>query len=113
VDVARTAWYFVPVRPATGYRAKDPGFTDADVARRFALWCHELDVDAAELLSLGAQVQGFDRRRLLERGQAGVEPYATFLARGDLDGIEEDPAFLAHRADQLLQAAAGLGHLTP
>lgn len=111
--MAQAAWYFVPMRPATGYRAEDPGFTDADVERRFALWCRELEVDAAGLLMLIADVQEFDRRRLLERGRAGVEPYATFLARGDVDGIDEDQAFLARRADQLLQAAAGTGHRSP
>jgi hypothetical protein len=103
-DAAQAAWFFVPLRPATGYRADEPGFTDADVDRRFALWCRELQVDAAEFLGLIADVQEFDRRRLLERGRAGVEPYATFLARGDVDSIEQDQAFLARRVGRLLQA---------
>lgn len=105
-DAAQAAWFFVPLRPATGYRADEPGFTDADVDRRFALWCRALQVEAGELLGLVADVQEFDRRRLLERGRAGVEPYATFLARGDVEGIEQDQAFLADRTDQLLQTVA-------
>lgn len=104
-DAAQAAWYFIPLRPATGYRSAGPGFSDADVERRFALWCRELDVHAGELLRRIADVQAFDRRRLVERGQAGVEPYATFLARGDATVIDDDRAFLARRAGQLMQAA--------
>lgn len=100
-DAAQAAWFFVPLRPASGDRADGQGFTEAEVEHRFALWCREVDLSPGALLGLLDDVQEFDRRRLLELGGAGVEPYATFLARGDLDSLAEDVGWLARWRSRL------------
>ncbi|GAB3452092.1 phosphotransferase [Kineococcus endophyticus] len=93
-DAAQAAWFFVPLRPATGYRAEEPCFSRDDVERRFSLWCDEVGADPEALLDLVEQVQAADRHRVRDWGGAGREPYATFLARGDLATLDEDAAWL-------------------
>ena len=105
-DAAQAAWYFLPLRPLTGYRTAGGGFTVDDVGHRLALWCDELDLDPEELLDLVAQVQAFERERILTRGGAGDEPYATFLTRGDPVEIDQDRAWLTSHRTGLLRLHA-------
>jgi len=102
-DTAQAAWFFVTLRPLTGYRAGGPTFTDDDVLRRFRVWCEESGVTGASLLGRVAEVQRFERDRIADRGAAGHEPYATFLRRGDVVAIDGDRAWLAEHADRLLR----------
>lgn len=99
-DAAQAAWYFVPLRPVDDDAGTVP--SGADQIRRFRIWCEELQVDTAELVSLVEDVQKFERDRVAERGAAGVEPYATFLARGDVQDVDTDRTWLATHRDQLL-----------
>jgi hypothetical protein len=62
--------------------------------RRFGVWCDELAVDPAAVLSALRAVQAFERDRIAERGAAGIEPYAKFLARGDVAAIDAERAWL-------------------
>lgn len=99
-DAAQAAWYFVPLRPAAGYRSG--AFpSEAEQIRRFRVWCVELGVDPAMLVSVVEDVQEFERDRIVDRGGAGVEPYATFLARGDVEDVDADRAWLAAHRDGL------------
>ncbi|HEX3813523.1 MAG TPA: aminoglycoside phosphotransferase family protein [Mycobacteriales bacterium] len=92
-DVAQAAWYFVPLRAAGGYQSD--GFpTFAEQRHRFGEWCEELDVEPAAVLSALRAVQAFERDRIAERGGAGIEPYAKFLARGDVAAIDAERAWL-------------------
>lgn len=92
-DAAQGAWYFVPLRPAVGYQG-DGSVSEAQRLHRFAVWCDEVGVTPDDLLAALRDVQRFERDRIAERGAAGIEPYATFLARGDLEAIDADRAWL-------------------
>lgn len=98
-DAAQGAWYFVPLRPLDGYRTEGVPMDFIEVTHRLEVWCAELDLDLESLLDQVSEVQEFERDRILSRGNAGHEPYATFLARGDADDIDHDRQWLlAHRS---------------
>lgn len=101
-DMAQGAWLFVPLRPMTGYRADAPSFTIEVRAHRLAVWCEELGVEPADLLSTLDDVQRFERDRIQREGEAGVEPYATFLARGSVEEIDQERDWLAVHREELL-----------
>ncbi|ACQ78345.1 aminoglycoside phosphotransferase [Beutenbergia cavernae DSM 12333] len=101
-DAAQGAWYFVPLRPLTGYRTAGPAPTIRERAHRLAVWCDELGEDPAHLLDVLDDVQRYERDRIRERGGAGEEPYATFLAKGAADDVEQERTWLAAHREELL-----------
>lgn len=101
-DAAQAAWYFIPLRPGAGYQS-DGFLSEAQQLHRFAVWCDEVQVSPDDLLSALRDVQRFERDRIAALGAAGNEPYATFLARGDLEGIDADRAWLRDH-DALLRS---------
>jgi len=46
-----------------------------------------------------------DRHRTVEWGKEGLEPWATFLARGELATIEDDEAWLREHAQEILDGS--------
>ena len=44
-----------------------------------------------------------DRMRTIEWGQEGLEPWATFLAKGELAAIEDDAGWLRDHAKAILE----------
>ena len=95
-DVAQLAWYAVPLRDADLQRAA--GFTGgAPVRRRLDLLCETYGADPAHVLSALGRLQDRERARIEHWGRQGVEPWRTFLDRGDPAGIAEDQAWLSHR----------------
>lgn len=104
-DAAQAAATFVPLGPMTRYRAQDP-MPPQQVEHRFALWCGEVGVDPARLLDLVEQVQRYERDRIADRGARGVEPYATFLARGDVQTVDAERAWLHENRERLVATAA-------
>lgn len=103
-DAAQAAMAFVPLRPMTGYRAQDP-VPPHQVERRFTVWCRELGFDLSHLLDVVEEVQRYERDRIAERGARGVPPYATFLARGDVEALDAERAWLAQHRERLVAAA--------
>ncbi|HEY1175017.1 MAG TPA: phosphotransferase [Phytomonospora sp.] len=97
-DLAQAAWYFVPLRP--GWEAS--GFTaEPDRRHRLRVMCEEYGAEPREVLDALAAVQSLERDRTATLGAAGVEPFATFLARGDLDEFTAEARWLAERRDGL------------
>ncbi|TNM64540.1 aminoglycoside phosphotransferase family protein [Streptomyces sp. NP160] len=103
-DAAQAAWAFVPLRPMTGYRAEAP-LVDAEVEHRFGLWCRELALEPARVFQLLEDQSDLERHRLVHLGGAGVEPFAAFLARGDLDELDAEGRWRAEHRDRLVAAA--------
>lgn len=101
-DVAQAAWYFIPLRPLDGYRAEGAHLDVSAVRHRLALWCAELGLEPGTLLDQVSEVQEFERDRIVARGRAGYEPYASFLARGDADEIDRERRWLADHRSALL-----------
>lgn len=85
-DVAQLAWYAVPLRPAHA--------DGLDRGWRLRCLCAAYGVATAEVLGAVVALQRRERERTLRWGGAGLEPWRTFLARGDADAIAADGEWL-------------------
>jgi len=93
-DLAQAAWYLVPLRP--GWRAH--GFdAEPDHRHRLGVMCQEYGAEPGDVLAALDEMQHLERERTARLGAEGIEPFATFLARGDLDEFDVDTAWLAER----------------
>jgi hypothetical protein len=101
-DLAEVAWYFVPLQ---GRRIwKQAGFREPPEARdRLHVLC-----DTYGRFSPREVVNALEKRQRLERsrtrtlGSAGHHPWATFLARGDVEQMDEESRWLAEHRNELI-----------
>ncbi|WP_020578791.1 aminoglycoside phosphotransferase family protein [Actinopolymorpha alba] len=97
-DLAQAAWYAVPFfRGEAGWRAC--GFAEEpDLRHRFTILCDAYGADPAAVLDALSALQSAERQRVATLGAAGIAPFTDFLARGDLDELDTEAAWLAaHR----------------
>ncbi len=97
-DAAQAAWYLVPLRGGQkGWQAS--GFaTEPDHRHRLEVLCRAAGAEPAEVLDALVDLQRVERRRVADLGAAGIEPYAAFLARGDLAELDAESRWLhSHR----------------
>jgi hypothetical protein len=103
-DVAQLAWYAVPLRDKP--RQQDCGFlTGAPVRRRLELLCTTYGVDPDEVVTAVVSLQERECARLRRWGAEKVEPWSTFLDRGDVESIEEDRSWLLRNGPALTPKA--------
>ena len=89
----------MPLRPgweACGFPA------EPDHRHRLHVMCEEYGADPVDVLTAVEEMQRLEHRRTAELGASGIEPFATFLARGDLDEFDVDAAWLARRRAGLI-----------
>ncbi|MES2594567.1 MAG: aminoglycoside phosphotransferase family protein [Verrucomicrobiota bacterium] len=93
-DIAQIAWHCVPLaRPEVCHRCGIvPGPSQA---RRFAMLCEICGVSRDDVIHALRSLQRTEAERILRLGQIGVEPWTTFLARGDVSAIESDEKWLS------------------
>jgi hypothetical protein len=101
-DVAQAAWYTVPLfRGERHLRAC--GFdAQPDLRHRLHVLCEAAGADPSAVLDALADLQAVEQRRVAELGQAGVAPFAAFLARGDVEELDVEMAKLARQRSALL-----------
>ena len=100
VDLAFLALHVVPLR--SDARAALAGFASPpDRRARLATLCDTYGgFSVAQVIEAVASFHERDRRRTVGWGREGREPWATFLARGELATIEDDAGWLdAHREE--------------
>lgn len=101
-DLAQAAWYAIPLRGGTkGWQVS--GFAQRpDERARLRTLCAAYGAEPVDVLDALADVQHEEQRRVRALGTRGVYPFDTFLARGDLDELDAEAAWLrAHRAELL------------
>ena len=105
VDVAFLAIHAVPLRSDT--KARKAGFLDVvPRGERLRALCDAYgDVDPAAVLEAAVAFHVRDRQRTVEWGKEGVEPWATFLARGELATIEDDEGWLREHGQEILDGS--------
>jgi hypothetical protein len=80
-DVAYAAWYSVPLH----YEAEVNLGGPADLRRRLEVFCRAAgDYEPSAVLDALGVIQETEAGRLEKLGRAGVEPWATFVARGEV-----------------------------
>jgi len=101
VDLAFLALHLVPLR--SDARAALVGFASPpDRRSRLATLCDAYGgLEPAEVLEAVASFHERDRRRTVGWGREGREPWATFLARGELATIADDTKWLDAHRDEL------------
>lgn len=102
-DLAQAAWYFVPLRPDGPCRRA--GFTSPpERARRLHVLCRghgaftsrEVVDELQRLISLEAE-------RTQRLGARGLQPWATFLQRGDISEFTREAAWLRRHQETLTE----------
>lgn len=98
-DVAQAAWYCVPLRPEA--RCVETGVAIGDQPARLAALCTAYDTSPRAVIDALADLQRRELARTEGLGRRGVEPWVSFLARGDADEIREEIRWLGPRAAAL------------
>ena len=109
-DVAFLALQLVPLRP-DAYASK-AGFQSVPARReRLRALCSAYGgVEPADVLAEVAAWHVRDRWRTTAWGPGGREPWATFLARGDVQMIDEDATWLSEHGSSLADRGRDRSH---
>lgn len=89
-DLAQMAYYFVPLRGEKGWQ--QAGFTERpDLHKRLHILCESYgEFKVHQILHAVLKLLEEELRRLRELGGNNIEPWASFLRRGDTDEIISD-----------------------
>ena len=97
-NVAYAAWYGVPLHHES---EKNLGGA-ADLRRRLELFCATAgDYEPSAVLDAIVEVQALEYSRMNDLGQRGLEPWATFIARGELEWLAACRAWLSKNRARL------------
>ncbi|MEU6301348.1 phosphotransferase [Streptomyces chartreusis] len=103
-DLAQLAWYAVPLRPTDPERDQD--VTDMTMLRtRLAVLCSAYGAQPPAVLDALEGLQDREAERIRRLGARGIEPWASFLARGDAMEMREEAHWLQKNRGLLLGAA--------
>lgn len=110
-DIGQAAWYCVPLIAGERHRI-NCGFTSTpDLGHRFAVLCEAFGLAApGDVYDALLAVMDRERHVLQTLGAAGVAPFRDFLARGDLEQLDDDQQRLHRWRSAIL---AGLDPLDP
>ena len=100
-DLAQAAIGFVPLaRDAVWRRAGFPH--PPDRRHRLAVLCEAYGADPLAVVDAAQRVRRTETDQLRDLGGRGVEPYATFLARGAVEAMRLSGEWLERHRDQLI-----------
>ena len=92
-DVAQLCWQSIPMRP--DHVQYEVGFErPPDVWHRFQTLCDAYGANENEVLSVLPSLQDKESERITRFGNQGLKPWTTFLARGHVEQIAADTAWL-------------------
>ncbi len=93
-DLAKMAYYFVPLRGESGWQ--EAGFAERpDLLHRLDLLCMAYgQFTANEVIDEVRQWLHEEQKRTIQLGRKGVEPWTRFLQRGDDKMIQHDLVWL-------------------
>jgi 8-oxo-dGTP pyrophosphatase MutT (NUDIX family) len=100
-DLAQAAWYFVPLRP-DGHCRKAGFASPPDRARRLHVLCDAYGGCAnAEVIEALERLIEIEAERTRKLGTRGLEPWTTFLRRGDIEEFAREAAWLESQKEGL------------
>lgn len=92
-DVAQAAWQCVPLK--TARQTLKTGISPDEQQERLEFFCDAYDCSVEEVLRQVTVIQKLEIERMNTHGKAGIEPWASFLKRGDVGFVTEDAEWLA------------------
>lgn len=101
-DLAQMAYYFVPLRGEKGW--KDAGFTERpDFAARLLQLAHSYGLYSPEEVIEALLKLLQDEREIVKRlGGEGIEPWVSFLKRGDVEESTADSQWVIENRNIIL-----------
>lgn len=99
-DLAQLAWYAVPLRPC--HQQRRAGVDGGALSARLHGLCTAYGARPAEVLDALTALQAREADRIQRLGPLGEEPWAGFLARGDVTEILDERAWLLAERPGLL-----------
>ncbi|MGJ8657906.1 MAG: phosphotransferase [Akkermansiaceae bacterium] len=91
-DVAQAAWQCIPLKPSS--RTLQTGVFPEDQQQRLEFFCKAYGCSVEEVIGQVKVIQNLELDRMNTHGKAGVEPWVSFLNRGDVEFVSEDAAWL-------------------
>lgn len=106
-DVAQVAWYSVPLRGEAHWQAA--GFTEEpDAWGRLETLCTTYGAAPQDVLDTLVALQRKEMTRTMQLGEQGIEPWRSFLQRGDVEEMRAEAAWLAAWYDSNSRRGHGL-----
>lgn len=99
-DVAQLAWYLVPLRGESHWRGAGFG-RRPDLRARLAALCEAYGATTVAVLGVLNEIQTKEMKRTDELARRGLEPWVSFAARGEVEKIAHERAWLATQWEQL------------
>lgn len=101
-DLAQMAYYFVPLRGETGW--KNAGFTERpDFAARLLKLTEAYGMfSPREVIEALLKLLQDDRERVERLGSEGIEPWVSFLKRGDVEESIADSRWVSENRNTIL-----------
>ncbi len=99
-DVAQLAWYLVPLRGEEHWR--EAGFAQRpNLRERLDTLCDAYGASPSAVLAVLPTLQTNEMQRTHDLAERGIEPWVSFAARGDIEKIAQERAWLAAQQVQL------------
>ena len=94
-DLAQAAWHSIPLKPAR--RAEQAGVLPALQEERMEHFCQSYGVSSELVWQCLPMIQKQEVERMKIHGGKGIQPWKSFLERGDVDAVTEDAEWLKER----------------
>ena len=94
-DLAQTAWHCIPLKPAK--RLEQAGIMIEQQEERLEQFCRTYGVATDSVLQTLPVIHQQELERMRIHGSNGIEPWKSFLERGDIDAVLEDSQWLESR----------------
>ena len=99
-DLAQIAWHCIPLKPAK--RVANVGELDENQKERFEHFCRIYGVSTKDVLEVLPVIHDQELNRMRTHGVKGIQPWSSFLERGDLNVVTEDAEWLKLEKRNLL-----------
>jgi len=91
-DIAQAAWQCIPLKPA--HRCLQTGVSPEQQSERLKHFCDACSVSCQEVIEAVLVIQDLEIERLENHGNNNIEPWSSFLDRGDLNFVKEEKRWL-------------------
>ena len=104
-DFAQAAWHCIPLKPLR--RLEQAGVSVAQQEERLEYFCRVCGVSEESVLQCLGTIHKQEIERMRTQGAEGIQPWRSFLERGDVEVVLEDSRWLEKKLNEGSFAAEG------